>query len=280
MKNKRLSGIFFSALLFVCGGIAPCLADVEEVHDPIEGVNRGIFWFNDQLDIYLLEPVARGYDYIMPERGKKGVVSFFENLNYPSYLVSDLIQGKFDQVGLHTGRFVINSTIGLVGFIDVAEDMGLKEHKEDFGIALAYRGVPAGPYLVLPLLGPSNLRDAVGRAVDAALDPIAWLSYTNMSSSSRLAIQGGVLGVRVVSTRAGLIQAIETAKESSLDYYLFAQGAYYQYRLGVLTDGRSDAFDEETPGTYSPTAESIEKTAEQVKDVTQDDLSASPKGSK
>lgn len=279
MRNRKVLGLLLSLASLTAFQIGAARADVEDVSDPLEDVNRGIFWFNDQVDIYVLEPVARGYDYVMPERGKKGVVSFFENLNYPSYLVSDLIQGKFDQVGLHTGRFLVNSTIGVAGFIDVAEDLGMKEHKEDFGIALAYRGVPAGPYLVLPILGPSNLRDAVGRAVDAALDPLAYLSYSNMSRSTRYAIQGGVLGVRVVSTRAGLIQAIETAKESSLDYYLFAQGAYYQYRKGVLTDGKSDDFeDDEAPGTYSPTSESIEKTAEDVADVTDADLPKSKAG--
>jgi phospholipid-binding lipoprotein MlaA len=253
---RRLFGLVLSALS--TGHLA--LAEGDEIKDPWEGMNRGIFWFNDQLDVYLLEPVARGYDWAMPERAKKGVVNFFENLSYPSYLVSDVVQGKMDQVGLHTGRFLINTTIGIGGLIDVAKEFGLEKHSEDFGIALAYHGVPAGPYLVLPLYGPSNVRDAVGLAVDSFLDPIAWLSFTGMKSSTRAVIQGGLVGLRIVRTRAGLIQAIETAKESSLDYYLFMQSAYYQFRHGLLTDGKESYFD--TSYENQSLAEGLESVGE------------------
>jgi phospholipid-binding lipoprotein MlaA len=253
------------ALSIVSAGYAAA-AEPEQIKDPLEGMNRGIFWFNDQLDIYLLEPVARGYDWVMPERGKKGVVNFFENLGYPSYLVSDLVQGKLDQAGLHTGRFLINTTLGVGGLIDVAKEFGLEKHSEDFGVALAYHGVPAGPYLVLPLYGPSNVRDAVGFAVDSFLDPVAWLSFTGMSSSTRLVVQGGLVGLRIVRTRAGLIQAIETAKESSLDYYLFMQSAYYQFRHGLLTDGKEGYFD--TTDQSDPADEGRESAIE----VTQDEI--------
>jgi phospholipid-binding lipoprotein MlaA len=132
---------------------------------------------------------------------------------------------------------LVNTTVGIVGLVDVAEDIGLPDHEEDFGTALAYHGVPAGPYLVLPILGPSNVRDGVGRIVDGFLDPIGWIYYSSASSGVKLGVSATALGVKLVSTRAGLLQAVETAKESSLDYYLFTQGAYYQYRHGVITDG-------------------------------------------
>lgn len=154
--------------------LAPCLsskAEVEEPYDPLEDFNRAIFSFNDTLDVHLLEPVARAYRDYTPDPMRTGIGNFFLNLRYPSYLVSDVVQGKFDQVLEHTGRFLINSTVGVVGLIDVAKDWGLPDHDEDFGIALAYHGVPSGPYLVIPVVGPSSVRDGVGRVVDAFLDP-------------------------------------------------------------------------------------------------------------
>jgi phospholipid-binding lipoprotein MlaA len=234
----------------VCGVVAALLlmassavALPEEPYDPIEPVNRGIFWFNDQLDVYVLEPISRGYRDYVPKPVRTGVNNFFLNLRYPSYLVSDIIQGKFEQVLDHTGRFLINSTVGIGGLIDFAKDWGLPDHEEDFGLALAYHGVPAGPYLVVPLIGPSNVRDGVGRIVDAFLDPIGWVAYTNVSGGTKLAVAATALGMRTVNTRAGLLQAIEAAKEGSVDYYLFVQGAYYQNRYGLLTDG-ADVEDE------------------------------------
>ncbi len=213
-------------------------AQTEDIYDPLEDMNRGIFWFNDKLDVNIFEPVARGYKDVVPQFMRTGVNNFFLNLRYPSYLVSDIIQGKFEQAGDHTGRFLINTTLGVVGLIDVAEDMGLPDHDEDFGIGLAYNGVPAGPYLMLPILGPSNVRDGVGRIVDGFLDPIGWIGYSSLSSSTKLAIAASYLGLKLVHTRAGLLQAVEAGKEASMDYYLFVQGAYYQYRAGVLNDGK------------------------------------------
>jgi phospholipid-binding lipoprotein MlaA len=213
----------------------------QEIWDPIEPVNRAIFSFNDTLDSYLLEPVAKGYDYVLPEFARTGVRNFFENLSYPSYLVSDLVQLKFTQAARHTGRFLLNSTVGLVGTIDVAREVGLGPHKEDFGIALAYRGVPPGPYLVLPFFGPSNLRDGAGRLVDFFLDPVEAVSFTELSSSTKAAISVGGSTLRVLSQRADLLEGVKAAKESSLDYYTFVQSSYYQYRRGIMNDGKEAA---------------------------------------
>ena len=249
--RQRVCMVLRKTCQFVCGVLgamalatSPAFALPEDPYDPIEPVNRGIFWFNDQLDIHLLEPVAQGYHDYVPRPIRTGVNNFFLNLRYPSYLVSDIIQGKFEQVLDHTGRFLINSTVGIGGLIDFAKDWGLPDHEEDFGLALAYHNVPAGPYLVVPLIGPSNVRDGVGRIVDAFLDPIGWVAYSNISSSAKLAVAATALGMRTVNTRAGLLQAIEAAKEGSVDYYLFVQGAYYQNRYGLLTDG-ADVADEE-----------------------------------
>jgi len=247
--GRLATRVWISLTIVAAVGVAPVRADVEEVYDPIEPVNRGIFWFNDQVDIYVLEPIARGYKDYVPEFMRTAVGNFFLNLRYPSYLVSDLVQGKFSQASDHTARFVINSTVGIAGLIDFAKDAGLPDHEEDFGIALAYRGVPAGPYLVLPFLGPSNVRDGVGRIVDLFLDPLYWVTYSNLSAGTKLAISASATGLKVIHTRAGLLQAVEAAKEGSIDYYLFVQGAYYQHRYGLLTDGAASDLDSDDFGT-------------------------------
>jgi len=236
---SRSSALLVSALT-LCIPVFAAYGEPEEPYDPIEPVNRAIFDFNDTVDEYVLEPVGRAYRDNVPDVVQTGVGNFFENLRYPSYLVSDVFQGKFEQALDHTGRFLINTTVGIGGLIDFATEWGLPVHDEDFGITLAYHGVPAGPYLVLPILGPSSVRDGVGRIVDGFLDPIGWVGYSSLSAGTKAAIIAGSLGVKLVHTRAGLLQAIETAKESSVDYYLFVQGAYYQHRHGVLTDGKDD----------------------------------------
>lgn len=252
-----------SAWLISAAAPIIAFAQPEEPYDPIEDFNRGIFWFNDHLDEYVLVPVAEGYRDVLPSEARTGIGNFFLNLRYPSYLFSDICQGKFEQALDHTGRFLINSTIGIAGFIDFAKDMGLPDHEEDFGITLAYHGVPAGPYLMLPVLGPSNVRDGVGRVVDAFLDPIGWIGYSNLSSSTKLAIAGGTLGLKLIHTRSGLLQAVETAKESSLDYYGFMQGAYYQHRYGLMTDGaETDEYDSlsgEGDDLYAPSESDVER---------------------
>ena len=206
-----------------------------EVSDPWENVNRGIFSFNDSVDTHVLEPVAQAYQDNVSDTIQDGIGNFFLNLRYPVYLVSDLVQFKFSQALDHTGRFLLNTTVGLLGIIDVAKEVGLPDHEEDFGLALAYHGVPPGPYIMLPILGPSNVRDAFGRLVDTFLDPFALASYTGNSVEVPVVI--GAKVVQAVDTRADLLDAIKTAKESSVDYYLFVQGAYYQHRRGLLYDG-------------------------------------------
>lgn len=213
------------------------IGEVEEVWDPFEGFNRGMFWFNDKLDIYLLEPVAQGYDWIMPEFGQQRVRNFLDTISYPKYLVSSLLQLKFGQAVEHSGRFLINATVGLAGLFDVATDWGLPMHEEDLGTAFAYLGIPAGPYLVLPLIGPTTLRDGIGRVGDGFLDPVYWAA-TTADGDDALYIGLGRAAVSAIQTRADLLDAIEAAKEASLDYYLFAQGAYYQYRAGLTYDGK------------------------------------------
>jgi phospholipid-binding lipoprotein MlaA len=209
----------------------------DPVSDPLEPINRKIFWFNDKADVYILEPIAQAYHDVLPDPVEHSVSNFFSNLRSPVRFVSQLIQLKFVDAAEVAGRFVVNTTLGGLGLFDPATDMGLEKNEDDIGIALGYHGVPEGPYLVIPFLGPSNLRDAVGRVGNFFLDPLVIAESVGEDSSGKDAVLLSLYGLDIVQTRASLLEAIKTGKESSLDYYLFAQGAYHQYRLGLIYDG-------------------------------------------
>lgn len=233
-RSDMIRSLMLSSLLLLCGYSKVA---AEEIDDPIEPVNRAIFSFNDTVDVYAMEPVARVYHDYTPDAMQTGVHNFFANLRYPSYLVSDLVQFKFTQAAEHTGRFLLNTTVGLFGLFDVAKHVGLEDHREDFGIALAYHGVPPGPYIVIPFYGPSNIRDGVGLLVDFFLDPVVILGLSNVDAGTRDKITIPASALRLIDIRSNLLEAIEAAKSSSVDYYLFMQSAYYQHRRGVLYDG-------------------------------------------
>jgi len=212
----------------------PCYADsaADQTaaidHDPIEGVNRKIFWFNDKVDVYVLEPVAKGWDWIAPDRVQRSVRSFFVNLRFPIVTVNDLLQGKVQHGAVDVARFVVNTTIGIAGFFDPASGLGLTEHVEDFGQTLGWWGVPPGPYLVLPLLGPSSPRDAGGFVADYAASVLPffvgnWILF-------------GTTTVNVVNTRSLLLTEVKDAKESAIDYYALVRNAYVQRRQALVND--------------------------------------------
>jgi phospholipid-binding lipoprotein MlaA len=197
-------------------------------NDPIEPVNRAIFWFNDKVDVYVLEPVATGYDKITPNRVKRCVSNFFQNLRFPIDTVNNLLQGKVAFAATHVGRFVVNTTIGVAGFFDPASSWGLPAHTEDFGQTLGYWGVPPGPYLVLPLWGPSNPRDTVGLGVDSAMAVYPWLVAIQYTLSSRV--------VDIINTRSQVLKEVRQVKEASLDYYVAVRNAYVQRRRILVHD--------------------------------------------
>ena len=233
---KRLKNFaLFSSLLFF---IAISAEAQEEVYDPLEGLNRAVFKFNDLVYVYVLKPVSLGYDAVVPDPVQNSVGNFFTNLRYPSYLVSDLIQLKFKQSRDHTARFLINTTLGIGGLFDVAEHFELVDHYEDFGLALSHSGVPPGPYLVLPFLGPSNIRDAVGTVVDSFLNPIFYVTHFDLHGDTELALTLGLKGLDVVNNTSKISEAVEFGKENSLDYYLFVRSAYKELRLNQLHDGQ------------------------------------------
>lgn len=213
----------------------------EEVSDPLEPLNRGIFWFNDKADVYVLEPTARGWNFVLPEKMQTAIANFFENVRFPVVMINNLLQAKLVEASSDVGRFLINSTIGVAGFFDPASELGLERHNEDFGQTLGYWGVPAGPYLVAPLLGPTNLRDGAGRLVDGAtaIYPLfAAIQYTI-----------GATAVDTLNFRSQVLKQVRDAKEASLDYYVFVRDAYDQNRRARIKD-QADVEEEREEDLY------------------------------
>lgn len=199
-------------------------------YDPLERVNRVIYKFNDRVDRAILKPVAKGYDAITPNVVQHSIRSFFSNLLSPTVVVNDVLQGKFRQSAADTGRFLVNTTVGIAGLFDVARHMGLKPHDEDFGQTLGVWGVGEGPYLVWPILGPKNLRDSFGWFGDFATNPV---TYVNDSTD-----QWGLWALNLVDTRAGLLGVSDILDQAAgQDEYLFVREAYRQRRLNLIYDG-------------------------------------------
>ena len=201
----------------------------EVISDPLEGINRVIFIFNDGVDTFVLRPVAALYGFILPATVKRGVGNGFENLNAPVVLANDLLQLELGDAATTTGRFVVNSTVGVLGLFDVAEAFGLPHHPADFGQTLYTYEVGPGPYLVLPLLGPSTTRDGLGKAVDIFLDPLTYV----LDTGSNLA-RGAT---KAVVRREQLLAPLEDLRATSIDYYAALRSAYYQDRRVVLRKG-------------------------------------------
>jgi phospholipid-binding lipoprotein MlaA len=179
----------------------------DNARDPLEGFNRAMYTFNDKFDRYLLKPVAKGYRAIMPKPVSRGISNFFSNLHDPGIMLNNLLQGKPKQAGSDLGRFLVNTTLGIAGLFDVATKMGMEKHNEDFGQTLGKWGVGEGPYLVLPFLGPSNVRDG------AAL-PVDWETYppNHMEEQST---RNKLLVVEVVDKRAQLLEAGDILEQAA-----------------------------------------------------------------
>jgi phospholipid-binding lipoprotein MlaA len=212
----------------------------EEISDPLEGFNRAVFFINEGLDRILLRPLAWLYGTIVPPFGKQRVRNFFANINAPVVFANDILQFEFEDAGATGARFLINSTVGLAGLFDVASEIGLAPHKADFGQTLYSYGSGPGPYLVLPLFGPSNLRDGVGLAVDSLLNPLTWL----LEPEENLILAAAKGLVR----REALLAPLDALRETSVDYYAALRSLYYQDRAVAL--GRATA-----PGNASLDAE-------------------------
>jgi len=197
--------------------------------DPLEGYNRKVHKFNKALDDALIKPVAKGYKAITPEPLDRGFTNFFNNIADVNSAVNNLLQFKLSRFGSDLGRVGVNSTVGLLGFFDVATNMGLPSYKEDFGQTFGYWGDDSSPYLVIPFFGPSTVRDSVGMIGDMLVDPFF--------SVNKNQVYWGFVGLRVVDKRADLLTAGEILEEAAVDPYVFLRDAYLQRRRSQIFDG-------------------------------------------
>lgn len=209
------------------------VAEFEELNDPLEPANRAIFRVNRAIDVAVIKPTAYVYRTYTPDFFQESVTNLLNNLRSPVILFNDLLQGELRRAGTTLARFVINSTIGVGGLRDPAAGWGLVYHSEDFGQTLAVWSLPEGPFLMLPILGPSNPRDTVGLVVDYLVDPLhIWL--TNTDRSEWIYARGGI---RIVDQRARHYDELADLERSSLDYYAAVRSLYRQRRADDIKQG-------------------------------------------
>jgi phospholipid-binding lipoprotein MlaA len=203
------------------------------ISDPLEGLNRGIFWVNRGVDTVVLRPVAKAYEFAVPEFGRRRVSNFIHNLGGPLVTLNSLLQGDSQNMFVSFWRFVFNSTLGVAGLFDIASELGVpQQHDEDFGQTLGAWGMASGPYLVLPILGPSSLRDVVGLGVDMVADPFTYAPKSHERYK--------ILGVRVVDTRARFGKLIDDTYESALDPYAAFRSLYLQHREAQVANSANE----------------------------------------
>ncbi len=225
----KTSGHFVG--LFVGSVLMSGCAIGGDPRDPLEPMNRAVYTFNEVIDEVALRPVAKGYRALMPKPAQTGISNFFSNLDDVTVFSSNLLQFKIEQATSDFLRVAFNSTFGLFGLLDVATEMGLKKHNEDFGQTLGRWGVSDGPYLVLPIFGPSSFRDTVGLVADSYYtDPV----YRIESMPDR----NGVSVLRGVNRRADLLEAKQAIEEAALDGYEFNRDFYLDRRAALVYDGR------------------------------------------
>lgn len=230
-----------ATLLSACAGRQPPAPD----YDPWETLNRKTFWFNDKLDTYGLEPVARGWDYVVPDPAQNALSRFFNNLRFPIIFVNDLLQGKPRKALEAVARFQCNTFLGGLGFFDVAYEYGgLKPQDEDTGQTFGVWDISPGPYLVLPFFGPSNPRDTVGLAGDFAL---GFYTYFVPVPFATL----GASAINIVNERARFLDEVQNAKDASLDFYTFVRNAYVQRRWKMIKDALGEKSPDQEEELYN-----------------------------
>ena len=234
---KSLVVLLCAVMLFAGCSTVPnndpeAAAEFKKINDPVENVNRVIFGVNQAFDKVILKPVTSAYRSLTPDFFRKGVSNFLHNLKSPVILVNDILQGEIGRAGDTVARFVINSTVGIFGLVDVAENLGFEQHNEDFGQTLAVWGFGEGPYLMLPILGPSNPRDAIGRVVDFFVDPINWWVAPD---DNRIPIIR--TAVSAIDLRDRLWENLEEIDKNSIDPYASYRSMYRQRRNDEIRNG-------------------------------------------
>jgi len=229
MNDRRVALV--AALVMVLAG-APAVQANEG--DPLEGVNRAFYDLNDGLDRFFFKPVAEGYVRIAPNPVRRGVTNFFDNVSYLNVILNDFLQGKLGQFFKDSGRFVVNSTLGIGGLFDPATSMGLGKHEEDLGQTFGVWGAGEGAYLVLPFFGPDSIRDVGDRATSAFLNPLFYLNGTVVLPLTAL---------NAINTRANLLEASRVRDQAALDPYVFTREAWRQRREFLIYDGNPPAYE-------------------------------------
>ncbi|MBU0751935.1 MAG: VacJ family lipoprotein [Gammaproteobacteria bacterium] len=220
---KRIPVLVCAALLL--GGCATS----GNPKDPIEGFNRAMYGINEAVDKVAIRPVARAYDFVLPSPVKRGVANVFGNIDDVFIGVNNLLQGKGKDGITDLGRFVLNSTIGIFGIFDIASNIGMEKHDEDFGQTFGRWGVGSGAYVVVPFFGPRTARDTVGLLLDIKADPIA--NINDVPSRNALLV------TRIISDRATLLPADKVIEEAALDKYAYMRDGYLQRRRNLIHDG-------------------------------------------
>lgn len=229
----------FCFLLVVCLNGCAHMDASSDPRDPYEGFNRSVYHFNEVMDDKIFNPIGRAYKAVLPNLIDRGISNAFSNIADVAVIVNDILQLKIGQSVADIGRLVFNSTIGLLGFFDVSTRLDLPKHHEDFGQTLARWGFSAGPYLVIPLFGPATVRDAVGYGLDnSVLTPITYINDA--------AYQAGVLTLKYIDFKAGLLSANKLINEAALDKYEFTKNAYFNLRENLIhdRDGSLEEIDE------------------------------------
>lgn len=238
-KDNRSPHFLFVSLVLaflVLSGCATTQIDEQgnevKIVDPYENMNRKVYAFNDKVDEYVAEPISDAYKYVTPEFVQTGVANFFSNLKVINTVLNDMMQAKFGQGAKDTGRFTINSTLGMLGLFDVASEIGLEHHEEDFDQTLAVWGVPQGSYIVLPLLGPTTSRGIPGAAFDTAANPASYVGAP-------------VQLLQMLNARANAEGALKFIDEAALDPYVFTRESFLQWRNFMINDGITELEDDD-----------------------------------
>lgn len=240
---------FFVVLTLVAFGLAGCatkppaddpdaVADYQQTNDPLEPTNRVFYAINNGLDTVILRPAALAYRYVLPGPVREGIHNVLSNIGTPVQLSNDILEGKSRRAGDTTMRFLINTTVGVLGIFDVAAKWGYPKHDADFGMTLANWGVPEGPFLFLPVLGPSNPRDAAGFGVDIALDPFTWVGGKH--NTGLTVFNWTRYGLNALDSRERVLDALDQIKKTALDPYATFRSLYRQHRQAQIEEMRKD----------------------------------------
>ena len=233
MRMNRIASTF--ALLALAAGLAGCTTrdpGALAEHDPFEPFNRSVFNFTQKADKYVLKPVAKGYVAVVPEPARDGIHNALTNLNEPVTLGNDILQGNVTGAGKTVARVVINSTVGVGGLIDVAGKIGIPDETQDLGITLGKYGLPEGPYLFLPFLGPAPPRDAIGDVGDIFMDPFLYVRF-----NGRHALIYARQGVGIIDMRAQTLDQLDQIERTSVDFYATTRSLYRQSRNAKINGG-------------------------------------------